>query len=80
MQDEIKARLIVALVKFVVIMGLLAGAGYYIYHAIRTPPKPTTKEVIEVIRSEELSFLVTDRLVTKAVVMSTASRLVPLLA
>jgi len=74
-QDEVKARLIVALVKFAVVLGVLAGIGYYIYHAVRTPPKPTTKELIEVIRSEELSFLVTDRLVTKAVVESKENNL-----
>jgi hypothetical protein len=41
-----------------------------LYHACTATPKPKTKEVIEVIRSEDLSFPVMDRLVTKVVVES----------
>ena len=70
LNDEVKARATVALMKMLIVIGLLAGAGFYLYHAFMAPASPKTKEVIEVIRSEELAFLVTDRLVTKVVAES----------
>jgi hypothetical protein len=70
LNEEVKARAIVALAKMLVVIGLLAGAGFYLYHVFMAPPTPKTREVIEVIRSEALSFLVTDRLVTKVVAES----------
>jgi hypothetical protein len=70
LNDEVKARVLASLVKMAVVIGLLAGAAAYLYHAFTAAPSAKIKEVIEVIRSEDLSFLVTDRLVTKVVVES----------
>ena len=73
LNDEVKGKIIVALAKVLIVIGLLAGAGFSLYNAFTTSPKPKTREVIEVIRSEALAFLVTDRLVTKVIAESNES-------
>ena len=73
LNDEVKGKVIVALAKVLIVVGLLAGAGFYLYNAFTAAPRSKTREVIEVIRSEELSFLVTDRLITKVVAESNES-------
>jgi hypothetical protein len=70
LNDEVKARVIASLAKMALVLVFLGGLAAYVYHACMETPKPKTKEVIEVIRSEDLSFLVTDRLVTKVLVES----------
>lgn len=73
--EEVKGRVLASLVKLVLVLGLLGCGGYYVYHNLSAPPTPTTKEVIEVLRSEELAFLVTHRVVTKVVVESRENNL-----
>jgi hypothetical protein len=70
LNDEVKAKVIASLAKMALVLVFLGGLAAYVYHAFTAAPSAKIKEVIEVIQSEELSFLVMDRLVTKVVVES----------
>lgn len=70
MDEQVKSAVTVFLVKAALLLVVLGSVAFLGYRAFAAKPHPTVKETIEVLRTEDLAFLVTNRIVTKVVVES----------
>lgn len=70
MDEQVKSAVAVFLLKAALLLAVLGSVAFLGYRAFAAKPHPTVKETIEVLRTEDLAFLVTSRVVTKVVVES----------
>ena len=75
MDDQARSAVTVFLAKVAVLLLLAGVVLLFLYCTFAAKRQVNLKEVITVLRSEDLTFLVTDRLVTQVVVESTEGSL-----